>query len=116
MIRILSQYGKELNFEPGKRFYYSNTGYAILASVVERISGQSFGEFLTERIFRPLDMENASVRTPSSHTSDPSYIAGYRRSRSLSNSFETVMHDGIAGDKGVYASMIDLFKWGPGAE
>lgn len=111
MIRILSQYGKELNFEPGKRFYYSNTGYAILASVVERISGQSFGEFLTERIFRPLDMENASVRTPSSRTSDPSYLAGYRRSRSLSNSFETVMHDGIAGDKGVYASMIDLFKW-----
>jgi CubicO group peptidase (beta-lactamase class C family) len=111
MIRILSHHGAQLNFKPGTKFYYSNTGYAILASVVERISGQSFGTFLTERVFRPLGMENASVRTPSSRAPDPSYLSGYRRSRSRSNSFETVMHDGIAGDKGVYASIIDLFTW-----
>ncbi len=111
MIRILSQYGTELNFEPGTRFYYSNTGYAILASVVERITDQSYSTFLTEHIFRPLDMQNASVRIPSDRAHDPDYLAGYRRSRGRSNSYETVMHDGIAGDKGAYASMIDLFKW-----
>jgi CubicO group peptidase (beta-lactamase class C family) len=111
MIRILSEQNARLNFKPGTRFYYSNTGYAILASVVERISGQSFGSFVTDHIFRPLDMENASVRIPSTRAPDPFYLTGYRRSRALSNSFVTVMHDGIAGDKGVYASMIDLFKW-----
>lgn len=111
MIRILSQYGTELNFDPGTRFYYSNTGYAILASVVERVSGQSYDTFVTEHIFRPLDMQNASVRIPPDRAHDPDYLAGYRRSRGRSNSYETVMHDGIAGDKGVYASMIDLYKW-----
>ncbi|MFC1651330.1 serine hydrolase domain-containing protein [Candidatus Latescibacterota bacterium] len=47
-----------LNFEPGSRFMYSNTGFTLLAVVVERVTGKSFREFTTERIFRPLGMEN----------------------------------------------------------
>jgi len=47
-----------LNFEPGSRYLYSNTGFTLLAVVVERVTGQSFREFTTERIFLPLGMEN----------------------------------------------------------
>ncbi len=111
LVRILAEHSEKMNFEPGMRFSYANTGYALLASVVERISGQSYGSFLREKIFIPLDMENASVHTPSVRSADSTYLAGYRRIRSGANAFETVMHDGIAGDKGVYASMEDLFKW-----
>lgn len=46
-----------LNFEPGERYLYSNTGFTLLAVVVERVSGQSLREFTTERIFEPLGME-----------------------------------------------------------
>ncbi|MBP6976858.1 MAG: serine hydrolase [Bacteroidales bacterium] len=111
LVRILSEHGEQVNFKPGQKFSYSNTGYALLASVVERISGKSFGSFLTERVFIPLDMENASVHTPVVPATDSSYLAGYRRFRSGANVYQTVMHDGIAGDKGVYASLEDLFKW-----
>jgi CubicO group peptidase (beta-lactamase class C family) len=45
-----------LNFEPGTRYLYSNTGYTLLAVVVERVSGQSFREFTSEQIFQPLGM------------------------------------------------------------
>lgn len=46
-----------LNFEPGERYLYSNTGFTLLAVVVERVSGQTLREFTTERIFEPLGME-----------------------------------------------------------
>jgi CubicO group peptidase (beta-lactamase class C family) len=52
---------RELNFEPGSEHVYSNMGYTLLAEVVERISGQGFGEFLEDRVFRPLGMEATHV-------------------------------------------------------
>jgi CubicO group peptidase (beta-lactamase class C family) len=47
---------QSLNFEPGTRYLYSNTGYTLLAVVVERVSGQTFREFTNEHIFEPLGM------------------------------------------------------------
>jgi CubicO group peptidase (beta-lactamase class C family) len=47
---------RALNFESGSAFLYSNTGYTLLAVVVERVSGQSLREFAAERIFGPLEM------------------------------------------------------------
>ncbi len=47
---------KELDFEPGARWQYSNTNYVIAAAIVERVSGQPFWRFLQERIFVPLRM------------------------------------------------------------
>ncbi|HNS46983.1 MAG TPA: serine hydrolase domain-containing protein, partial [Bacteroidales bacterium] len=76
LVSILAEHGDRMNFDPGERFSYSNTGYALLASVVERISGQSFGSFLTERIFIPLHMENASVHAPNVRAADPFYLVG----------------------------------------
>lgn len=53
---------KELNFIPGERHLYSNSGYTLLATIVSRVSGKSFREFTTERIFRPLGMKNTHFR------------------------------------------------------
>ena len=47
---------KHLNFEPGSKYTYSNTGYFLLAQIVQRVSGQTLAQFADERIFRPLDM------------------------------------------------------------
>ncbi len=49
---------KELNFKPGEEYLYCNTGYTLLAEVVERISGRSLREFADEHIFNPLRMKN----------------------------------------------------------
>lgn len=57
---------RELNFEPGSEYLYSNMGYSLLAEVVERVSGQEFGEFLRERVFLPLGMHRTHVH--SDHT------------------------------------------------
>ena len=52
ILRTLSMQ-RELNFAPGSRYLYCNSGYTLLAEVVERVSGQRFREFAKERIFAP---------------------------------------------------------------
>lgn len=49
---------RDLNFEPGSRYMYSNTGFTLLAEVVERVTGKTLREFTKERIFDPLGMFN----------------------------------------------------------
>jgi CubicO group peptidase (beta-lactamase class C family) len=53
---------KELNFSPGEKHLYSNTGYTLLANVVSRVSGQSFRQFTAARIFVPLGMNSTHFR------------------------------------------------------
>ena len=53
---------KDLNFPPGERHLYSNSGYTLLAVIVSRVSGKSFREFTTERIFAPLGMTHTHFR------------------------------------------------------
>jgi CubicO group peptidase (beta-lactamase class C family) len=53
---------KELNFQPGDRHLYCNTGYTLLGQIVKRVSGQSLREFTAARIFEPLGMKNTHFR------------------------------------------------------
>ena len=53
---------KELNFPPGTKHLYSNTGYTLLGEVVKRVSGKTLREFTTENIFQPLGMKNTHFR------------------------------------------------------
>ena len=56
---LLRQYaGGKLDFEPGTKWSYSNTGYILLGRIVEKVSGESLGDCLSRRIFKPLGMEH----------------------------------------------------------
>ncbi|HZM99550.1 MAG TPA: serine hydrolase, partial [Pyrinomonadaceae bacterium] len=57
-IMKMVRYQRELNFDPGAENLYSNTGYTLLAVIVERVSGQSFREYTEANIFKPLGMTN----------------------------------------------------------
>lgn len=66
VLRVLAAQ-RELNFAPGDRHSYSNSNYTLLATIVERVSGQPFADFMSQRVFGPLGMVgsyiNADVRT-----------------------------------------------------
>jgi CubicO group peptidase (beta-lactamase class C family) len=51
--------GSELEFTPGKSFSYSNTGYVMLGLIVEKVSGQSYANYIEEHIFKPSNMLNS---------------------------------------------------------
>jgi len=76
--QILDRWGKKpLDFDPGTRWQYSNTNYAIAGRIVERVTGRPFFEFLSERILKPLGMTSAI--NLAEQTIGPEDAAGYTR-------------------------------------
>jgi CubicO group peptidase (beta-lactamase class C family) len=93
---------------PDQRYRYSNTGYVVLACIVERVAGVPFHEFLEERIFRPLGMRRTFVFN-TKNMSDVKYpTLGYTRSKRRAQ--EDYL-SGVVGDKGIYSTVEDLFRW-----
>lgn len=107
---LLRQYaGGKLDFEPGTRYSYSNTGYILLGRVVEKVSGESFGAFLTRRLFKPLGMAHTAYEL---EPSDARLALGYT-TFALSDP-EPVAPEakGWAGAAGaIYSTPGDLAKW-----
>lgn len=56
--------GKPLEFAPGEKFAYSNSGYFLLGSIIERVSGKTYSDFLQENIFTPLGMKQTGYDSP----------------------------------------------------
>lgn len=62
---VITEIGAQpLTLEPGSGFSYSNGGYAVLAAIIERVSGTSYSDFLQQRIFAPLGMKDSSDGEP----------------------------------------------------
>ncbi len=94
--------------KPDRKYSYSNTGYALLASIVEKVSGKLFADYLKEEIFQPLGMHNSFAYRADRTTLYPPRVTGYIR---YWREAEDNYLDGVLGDKGVYSSAYDLFLW-----
>jgi CubicO group peptidase (beta-lactamase class C family) len=100
---------KPLEFEPGTQFHYSNSGYVLLGYLIEKISGQSYGQFLQQNIFAPLGMKNTGVDDNS--TVLPGRAQGYAYSHAEMKhpSYLSMSIVFSAGD--LYSTTGDLLKW-----
>jgi CubicO group peptidase (beta-lactamase class C family) len=97
-------------FQPGAKYRYSNSGYALLALIVEHASGGRYAEFLRRRIFQPLGMQStlayeAGVSAVAHRAFGYSAAAGTWRRTDQSLTSATL------GDGGIYSSIDDLVKW-----
>lgn len=99
-------------FRPGRNFDYSNTGYMVLASIVEKISGTSFNDFVKKNIFDPLNMKDSFVYSFENDNIRANQLDGYRLYRGWRHlKIKNTVNDAIVGDKNVYTTSEDLFKW-----
>ena len=98
------------DFPPGSRWRYSNTGYAMLAMIVEKVSGKSFGTFLRERIFAPLGMKN-TVAYEKGKNEVPNRAFGYTNKDSRWIEADQSSTSAVLGDGGIYSNVEDLAKW-----
>ncbi len=98
---------RTLNYQPGTAFSYSNTGYVLTAAVIRRITGQSLNEFATERIFRPLGMNDTLFRDDVTAVL-PRFAPGYNSDKGLVRA-DTV--ESAVGDGGLVTSVSDLAPW-----
>ena len=97
-------------FPPGTGYRYSNSGYALLALMVERVSGQSFADFLRSRIFQPLGMAHTLAFVEGgSAIADRAY--GYSESSGVWIRTDQSTTSAVLGDGGIYSSIDDLTKW-----
>ncbi|MEA3500434.1 MAG: serine hydrolase domain-containing protein [Candidatus Marinimicrobia bacterium] len=111
-IRILIAENQYLNFNPGEKFQYSNTNYVVLASIIEKISKMRFGDFLDKNIFKPLDMKNTFVySTALKDNENRKMVPGYRHYSRGYRKLPKTKFDGIVGDKGIYSTTGDLYRW-----
>jgi len=111
MIRMMVEYDIPRYNSPGRRYKYSNTGYAVLAYIVEVVSEQSFGEFTESTIFDPLGMYQTFVYSSAIDREYPSRLNAYYRRWGRYRQYTPSIHDGIVGDKGIYSTSGDLFLW-----
>ena len=99
-----------LYFTPGSQYKYSNTGYAILALVVEKISGQDYGVFLKENIFKPLKMKT-SVAFEEGKSTIPNRAFGYSSVNGSWVETDQSMTSAVLGDGGIYTNTIEMTQW-----
>lgn len=99
---------KSLNFDPGTRHLYSNTGYVLLSILVERVSGQSLREFADASMFRPLGMTNSHFRDDHTTLVKNRALAYSPRQNGWQMS---VPGFDVVGDGGLFTTVEDLAKW-----
>jgi len=99
------------NFRAGSRFSYSNSGYAFLGSVIERVSGLSYDSFLQKHIFKPLGMNNTYTYNKSLMDTLSNKAHGHVGRGRRYVIYDDDNNDGILGDKGIYSNLHDLFIW-----
>lgn len=121
IVALLAQEKPEAHFKPGTKWEYSNTAFALLASIIEKVSGQSFKAYMQENIFDPLKMADTRVyNTRRSGERIENYAFGYIWSDSLNKhvlpdsvpDLDFVRYlDGIQGDGIINSTTADLLKW-----
>lgn len=108
VLKLMKEHQPKIHFRPNARFDYSNTGYAVLAALVEKASGMPFHNFLQKNIFEPLEMRDTFTFSQEALLNKEKIAKGYvvgKRKRSPD------YLDTVLGDKGMYSTVEDLFKW-----
>ncbi|QNU67393.1 beta-lactamase family protein [Ruminiclostridium herbifermentans] len=121
---------KPLNFDIGAKYEFSNSNYALLGFIIEKVSGMKYEDFIEQNIFKPLNMNNSGFLSSSKSTDDKSGIAdraiGYKKlvanaaifeeenaaesSNPYEKSFEAEPTLTYAAG-GIYSTVEDLYKW-----
>lgn len=96
-------------FQPGTKYAYSNTGYAVLAQIIEKITGMSFSAYMNQEIFRPLNMTNSIILEKDKPIQNRAY--GYIVKDTVITAKDQSISSAIQGDGGIYSSVLDYFKW-----
>ncbi|MBP1765999.1 MAG: beta-lactamase [Candidatus Aminicenantes bacterium] len=98
------------DFAPGDKWSYSNTGYMLLGMLIRKVTGKFYGDFLQERIFKPLGM--TTTRIISEEDIVPNRAAGYRLVKGVVKNQEWVNPTlNTTADGSLYFTVLDLAKW-----
>jgi len=102
--------GLPLDFQPGEKWSYSNSGYLLLGVLIHNVTGEFYGDFLQQRIFQPLEMSSTHIISEADIV--PNRSAGYRLVNGELKNQEWVSPSlNTTADGALYTNVLDLAKW-----
>jgi len=108
IIKLLSKQ-KELNFKPGEQHIYSNSNFALVSEIIQKVSGQSLSRFCDSAIFKPMGMNNTHFYDDYTELiKNRAYSYTQKDSVHYANNIENCSS---AGETGLYTDIYDLGKW-----
>ncbi|MEN8224201.1 MAG: serine hydrolase domain-containing protein [Bacteroidota bacterium] len=115
MLDLFDTHVPDPYFLPNHGFHYCNTNYALVACVVEAISGMQYADFVQQKIFDPLEMDDSFVY----HMNDDTAVSFYIETEVMGHTYRgwrpirvrNEYLNGVTGDKGIYTSIEDLAKF-----
>ena len=115
LIKMLSEKRPKVYGAPDAAYFYNNINYALLASVVERVSGERFEDFMREHIFEPCGMEHSYIYSMRDEATVSMYLPvevhGHDMYRSGPVKAQNDYLNGVMGDKIMFSTVEDLFKF-----
>ncbi|MFY7889913.1 MAG: serine hydrolase domain-containing protein [Spirosomataceae bacterium] len=112
VVSLFAQYKPRISYHPNSHFNYNNSNYVLLAYIVEKLSGMSFREYAQKYLFAPAGMSKSFVYDPERTQLLEKAATGYTpRGGGYFWPIPFDHLDGATGDKGVYSTVEDLFKW-----
>jgi len=112
LVKLYAEKKPEIDFKPGEKYEYSNTGYVLLGSIIERASGERAHDFLYENVFQPAGMTNTRAFKANQDfgVKDRVYGFDYNEEGEPEANDHNFLN-GMIGDGGIYASADDLLSW-----
>ncbi len=115
LIKMLAEKKPEPYGTPGGGYFYNNINYALLASVVEQVSGQHFEDFMRERIFEPCGMTHSYIYSMRDDAEVSLYmpveVHGHDMYRKGPVKAQNDYLNGVMGDKIMFSTVEDLYKY-----
>jgi len=108
MMAMMAKYKPGLEFKPNTRFKYCNTNYAILAKVIESVTEMKFPDFMDKYVFQPLGMQHTFIYQPQKAPLPANATISYKYNWVRE---PDMFADGVYGDKGVYSTPEDMYRW-----
>jgi CubicO group peptidase (beta-lactamase class C family) len=107
---LASFINKPLDFEPGTKWNYSNSGYSLLGYIIKKVTNKPYEQVVRERIFQPLQMNQSGFDF--THLNDPNKATGYFVTSNSLNVKAPIVDSTIAYAAGaIYSTVGDFYKW-----
>ncbi len=100
----------DLQFEPGERFAYNNTGYYLLATIAEEVTGKSFTELINEKIIKPAGLNNTGIEDEN-EIPIKNMANGYIKKANIIYRDPYLYMPNAMGAGSMYSTVVDMFKW-----
>jgi CubicO group peptidase (beta-lactamase class C family) len=107
-MNLIAEYKPARFNKPDVRFLYNNSNFMVLGSIIEKVSGKPYAQFMKENVFIPAGMKHTAVYSKANYDKIPVDVVGHDRGQWKYSVAQNFL-DGPVGDKGIYSTVGDLY-------